>query len=163
MKQGGIMKTKTVKDALGLGSTDVVRKERSEQFINAMAALINPRIDKAERLKKRGANMYRVLLARLTDDKTNKLLENPVIYAIRTIKEQKAARSFFFGYAKDIRRDPKRHPWKAATNPKEYARAAIMLALNAHFTNPKTHKLWTRAVKGEKTRYSYALGCIMAY
>lgn len=139
------------------------QKEKMKTTKDVRNALknISARMEKAERLKKRDANMYRVLLARLTDEKTDKLLENPVIYAIRVIKKLGEARSFFLGYAKDIRRNLKKHPARAAENPKEYARAAIMLALNAYFTNPETRKLWARAVNGEKTRYSMVLSRIM--
>lgn len=156
------MKAKTVEDVLGLGSTDTIRKERLKKFMEDVTTRVSTGIERMERLKKRNANMYRVLLARLTDDKTDKLLENPVIYAIRVIKKRREARSFFLGYSKDIRRNLKKHPARAAENPKEYARAAIMLALNAHFTNPETRKLWTKAVNGEKTRYSWVLSRVVA-
>lgn len=154
MKQKEKMKIKILKSAMRVEAR--MRKERLEKFVNEVVARAKPRIEKMKRLKKSGANMYRVLLARLTDDKTGKLSEDPVIYAIRAaIKEQKETRSFFLGYAKDIRNHPKRHPTQAQKNPREYARADIMLALRLHFAEPQTHKLWTKAVRGEKAKFSY--------
>ena len=107
---------------------------------------IKRRIDKAEEVRKNGGNMYQQLEARLTDEKTGKLIQDIVITAIIHVDNLKDAKSFYQGYAKNIKNNPKKYPKKVRKKPYQYAATDINLALHMHFTEPKTYRLWEKAL-----------------
>jgi len=107
---------------------------------------IKARVDKAEEVKKAGGNKFQQLEARLTDEDTGKLIQDIVITAIMQVESQKDAKSFYNGYVEDIAKHPKKYPKQARSDPASYAAGDIYLALNLHFTEAKTHKLWNKAL-----------------
>lgn len=111
---------------------------------------IKARIDRAEQVRKAGGNTFQQLEARLTDEDTGKLMQDIVITAIMQLKTLKDAKSFCKGYAKDIAKHPKKYPKQARSNPKSYAAQDIYLALNIHFTESKTHRLWNKVLPKKK-------------
>ncbi len=134
-------------------------KEASEKWgkhLEKWAEKIRKRSEEAEKFRKRGGSLFKTFKI-YCSDKNGKLEEDIVIHAIQRIENIRDARNFFRGYAKDIRENPEKYPKEAVKNPREYARADIIMALGMHFTNPKTHKLWDEAICGEKAR----LSCVM--
>ena len=107
---------------------------------------VDKKIANMERLEKEGASTFRQLEARCSDPNTGKLDDDIVISAIHKLQNEREIRSFYLGYAKDIRAHPDRYPTIAAKDPADYARYDIRLALGLHFTSSKTHKLWQRAI-----------------
>ncbi|HJX06295.1 MAG TPA: hypothetical protein VJ461_06310 [Candidatus Nanoarchaeia archaeon] len=97
-------------------------------------------------LERKGASKFRQLEARCSNPKTGKLEEDLVITAIQSLENENDIRSFYLGYAKDIRANPKKYPDVAAKDPVGYARYDIGLALNLHFRSNKTHERWNNAI-----------------
>ncbi|MBL7100972.1 MAG: hypothetical protein ISS23_03405 [Nanoarchaeota archaeon] len=58
----------------------------------------------------------------------------------------KDAKSFYNGLVEDITDHPNKYPKQARKNPGEYAAVDIYLALNMHFNEAKTHRLWNKAL-----------------
>jgi len=108
------------------------------------------RIDKAEQVKKDGGNAYKQIEARLMDVDTGKLIQDPVITAIQYFDTKKDAQSFYKGYAENIANNPKKYPKQVKGRAKEYAAYDIKMALDLHFTESKTHKLW-KSILPKKT------------
>ncbi len=110
---------------------------------------IKARKELEEEVAAAGGNKYQQLQARLTDQETGKLLEDIVIYAIRTIDDKDEAESFLHGYAEDIAAHPEKYPGQARDDPAGYARYDTGLALNMHFTSSATHELWDGVLETE--------------
>ena len=118
---------------------------KKEKYAGMKAYLkkVKARIDKAKEIKKAGGNAYEQLEARLTDEDTGKLIQDIVITAIMDLKTAEDAKSFYQGYTKNITENLSKYPKQAKEmGSKAYAKYDIELALNLHFTSPKTHKLW---------------------
>jgi hypothetical protein len=107
--------------------------------------LVKARIDEMNRLIDEGADMYRALRARLSDD-AGRLTADPVIYAIQVIDDQEKAQSFIRGYGQAITQDPASYPRRAQDDPLGYAKEDIQTALAFHFTVKQTHEFWKRAI-----------------
>lgn len=95
----------------------------------------------------RGENKFKQLEERLRDTGSGKLIEDPVIYAIRTIKNVSEAKDFIEGYSLDVKENIHDYPKKARQNPSEYAKHDIHIALNLHFYSEDTHELWNNALR----------------
>lgn len=83
----------------------------------------------------------------MTDVDSGKLLENQVIYALRTIKNPFEAEDFLRGYILDVEINPNKYPEQAKDNPSDYAIYDTLIALSMHFHSRKTHKLWKKAIE----------------
>jgi len=117
-----------------------------------------------KRLESKEANKFRQLEARFSGPHTGKLEEDLVICAIQDLENEKDIRSFYIGYAKNIRNNPIKYPALAAKDPADYARYDIRLALNLHFRSNKTHRLWESAIPNlYSTRFRTGPGLKPAY
>ena len=114
---------------------------------NNLCKIINKRIEKEKQIKNEGENKFQQLEGRLTDMNSDKLTEDIVIYAIRTIDNTSEAKDFIQGYISDIEKNTSKYPKQAKSNPLKYAKKDIYLALNLHFASNKTHQMWNSAIK----------------
>jgi len=109
---------------------------------------IKQRIREEKQSLIRGDNKFKQLEERLRDSDSGELIEDPVIYAIRTIESVSEAKDFVRGYVLNIKENIQNYPEKARENPSMYAKHDIYLALNLHFYSEGTHKIWNSALKG---------------
>ncbi len=109
-----------------------------------IARKIKARIDKAKELEKQGANKFKQLEARLTDQETGKLIQDIVITAIMDLETVKDAKSFYQGYIEDITNNPDKYPEIARKDPAAYAEYDTGLAIQLHFTDPKIYRRWRK-------------------
>jgi hypothetical protein len=123
------------------------KKKKDRVFPVGFMRYINAILKKqraCDAYRKCGGSMFNALKIRLT--KRGRVEGSLVIYAIQTIKSEKDARSFYLGYAKDIRENPRKYPKKAGQNPAGYARYDISVALSLHFPHAPTRSLWKKAI-----------------
>lgn len=107
---------------------------------------ISQRIQRRIQVKEEGGNTFQQLEARLTDVDSGEMMEDIVVYAIRTIKEIPQAEDFLKGYINDIETKPDKYPEQATYDPTRYAKTDMDLALHLHFASEKTYDLWTPVI-----------------
>ncbi len=110
--------------------------------------LIKERLENENRIRNKGGNKFLQLEARLTDQASGKLMEDIVIYAIRTIKDKSEAEDFLNGYIENIKSHPAKYDLKQ--DAMDYAKNDIYLALNMHFASKQTHRLWNDVLGGPR-------------
>ncbi len=108
---------------------------------------VKSRIAMAKMVRLAGGNKFQELEARLTDAETGKLVEDIVIYALRIIKDASEARDFIRGYVYDVKTNPEKYSSLARMDALDYVRSDIHLALDLHFRNVLTHKMWDQAFR----------------
>jgi hypothetical protein len=122
-------------------------EKKLREFMNSPGMIdlikrLEKRLEAERRVKEQGGNKYKQLEARLFDTEKNKFVEDPVIYAIRTIKSREDVIDFYKGYYNHIKDNMGKYKLNSKNDAKNYAIYDVQTALNLHFCNPKTHKLW---------------------
>lgn len=110
----------------------------SDRLFENLIKKILRRKENENKVKREGGNKFQQLEARLTDEESRKILEDPVIYAIRRIRNYDEARDFVKGYEQDIKLNPNKYLWRARGKPKGYVIIDILAALNLHFPSEET-------------------------
>ena len=108
---------------------------------------IKQRIEREKQSLIKGDDKFKQLEERLRDIDSGELIEDPVIYAIRTIQDTSEAKDFIKGYIMNIKENIQDYPKKARQDPSMYAKHDIYLALNLHFYSEDTHRLWNDALR----------------
>lgn len=104
-------------------------------------------IEKSQKVKENGGNIYQQLEARLFDSDSGKYLECPVIYAIRILEKRSDVIDFYHGYFNKVKNDLTKYKLNSENEAKLYVINDISTALNLHFYDNKTHTLWEPILK----------------
>ena len=107
------------------------------------------RIDRMKEIESQGGNKYQQLEARLMNEETGKLIMCPVIYAIQILKERKDVLDFYQGYFNEVKNNLDKYKLGSENDAKKFVLNDINTALNIHFYEKKTHKLWNPILKSQ--------------
>ncbi|MBI5742224.1 MAG: hypothetical protein HZA25_00070 [Candidatus Niyogibacteria bacterium] len=129
-----------------------VRQQKLDKALEPILREGEARHRRAEAIRKRGGNAYRVIEAWCANSETGKVDTDIVIDAVGRLKTPKEMRSFFLGFVKDIRRNPHKHPKEAQRSPRAYARADIMYALG-YFSSAALHKRWEKVISAHSDQW----------